>query len=55
LCSIDKKANDALKKFLAKALGISNSSVIIVSGESDRHNRIRLVSDSAQDIVNVLD
>jgi uncharacterized protein (TIGR00251 family) len=52
---VDGKANAAVKKFLAKTLGISKSQVIIVSGASGRRKRIRLIADPVDAIVYALE
>ena len=38
----DGKANEAVIRLLAKALGVSRSSVKIVSGQTSRHKRIEV-------------
>lgn len=39
---VDGKANKALIKFMAKALGIRQSDIEIISGESSRNKRIHV-------------
>lgn len=39
---VDGKANDALIAFLAKTLGVSKSSVELVSGQTSRAKRVRV-------------
>lgn len=39
---IDGKANQHLQKFLAKAFGVSKSSVVLESGDSAREKRFRI-------------
>ncbi|MCL2102863.1 MAG: DUF167 domain-containing protein [Syntrophorhabdaceae bacterium] len=39
---VEGKANEALAKFLAKALGISRGSVTLLSGEKGRNKIIRV-------------
>ena len=39
---VDGKANAALIAFLAKACGVSKSSVELVSGETSRNKRVRV-------------
>ena len=39
---VDGKANAALIAFLAKALGVSKSSVVLVSGDTSRAKRVRV-------------
>jgi len=45
---VDGKANEECRRFLAKLLGVSASSVEIVSGESSRDKVIRIRNVSAQ-------
>jgi len=40
---VDGKANEALVTFLARALGVSKSSVSVVRGQSGRSKTIRVV------------
>ena len=46
---VDGAANDALVNYLSKALGVSKSSIEIVSGHTSREKRIRIsgVSETA--------
>lgn len=44
------KANEAIRKTLAKGLGVSKSSVTIVSGETHRDKRIHVAGLSAADV-----
>ena len=39
---VEGKANDSLVQFLSKALGISKSSIEIVSGEKARNKRLKI-------------
>ncbi len=39
---VEGKANDALVKFLAEALGVSRAQVEIVTGHSSRHKIVRV-------------
>ena len=39
---VEGKANDSLIQFLSKALGISKSSIEIVSGEKARNKRLKI-------------
>lgn len=39
---IEGKANSELVKFLAKQFGVSKSAVSIISGELNRHKRVRI-------------
>lgn len=39
---VDGKANEALIAFLSKALGVSKSSVELISGETSRAKRVRV-------------
>lgn len=47
---VDGEANDALIRFLAKALGVPRSQVQIVSGATSREKRIRVEGVSIVDI-----
>ncbi len=51
---VDGKANAALAKFLAKSLGVSKSSVSLVSGETMRDKRLRITSVSAAQLTALL-
>ena len=44
---VDGKANDALIKYVAKALRIAKSSVTLVSGATDRNKTLMIAGDSA--------
>ena len=44
----DGAANEAVKRLLAKALGISRSELTIISGETSRHKRIAIPFDVAE-------
>ena len=44
----DGEANAAMVKLLAKELGVPNSSIKIVSGETSRHKRISLPFDEVE-------
>ncbi|MCB2384986.1 MULTISPECIES: DUF167 family protein [Thalassolituus] len=39
---VEGKANSELVKFLAKQFGVSKSAVSIISGELNRHKRVRI-------------
>lgn len=39
---VEGKANSELIKFLAKQFGVSKSAVSIISGELNRHKRVRI-------------
>lgn len=39
----NNKANEALVKLLAKHLGVSKTSIEIISGHTDRNKRIRVI------------
>lgn len=41
---VDGKANAALIAYLAKVCGVSRSDVVLVSGESARAKRVRIIS-----------
>ncbi len=45
---VDGKANAALVAFLAKLCGVSRSDVALVSGESARAKRVRIVGAAAE-------
>lgn len=47
---VEGAANAALIKLLAKTLGVSKSSVTIVSGQSSRTKRVRIVGVDAERI-----
>ena len=51
---IEGKANDALVKFLADALGISRSQIEIVSGQASRRKVVRIRGMSADRIEKVI-
>lgn len=40
---VEGKANSELIKFLAKQFGVSKSSVSIISGELNRHKRVKII------------
>lgn len=44
---VDGKANEALIKYVAKALRIAKSSVTLVSGATDRNKTLMIAGDSA--------
>ncbi len=53
---VDGKANVELTKFLARQFGVSKSSVAIISGELNRHKRVRItrpaqIPDAVQDLL----
>lgn len=37
---VEGKANEALRRFLASAFGVSLSAVLLLSGEQSRHKRV---------------
>lgn len=47
---VDGAANEALKKLLAKSLGVSKSSVEIIRGERGRIKKLRVHGVSARDV-----
>lgn len=47
---IEGKANQALRKFLAKQLGVPPSSVQILTGHTSRQKRVRVANVSAKAI-----
>ncbi len=49
------QANEACVRFLARALGLPQASVVILAGKKSRRKLIRIVGDSAQGIVGQLD
>jgi uncharacterized protein (TIGR00251 family) len=51
---VDGAANEALVAYLAKALGVSKSSVEIVSGHTSREKRIRISGVDREDIDRLL-
>jgi uncharacterized protein (TIGR00251 family) len=46
----DGKANEAVRKLLAKRLGVAKSSVTVVSGASSRHKVIEIDGVSERDL-----
>lgn len=40
---VDGAANECCREFLAKQLKVSKSSITIVSGETSRHKRLRII------------
>jgi uncharacterized protein (TIGR00251 family) len=51
---VDGAANEALIAYLSKALGVSKSSVEIVSGHTSREKRIRISGINEEDIDQLL-
>ena len=51
---VDGKANNALCKFIARALHISRGDVTILGGCASRHKRVRVGSVSAAEIQSLL-
>ena len=51
---VDGAANDELIKLLAKAFGVSKSSVEIVSGGTSKTKRVRIVGASSERIDSIL-
>lgn len=47
---VEGAANEMLIKFFAKVLGLSKSSITLLSGEHSRHKRIRIDSDEPADL-----
>lgn len=50
---VDGKANEALVKFFADALGVPKGAISIVSGDTSRLKRIRVTGISAQNILSL--
>lgn len=51
---VDGKANEALLVWLSKILGVKRSSLSIVSGQSGRDKRLRLVDTDWAEVLNRL-
>ncbi len=51
---VDGKANDALIAFLSKALGVPKSRVDLVSGQTSRAKRIRILGVTAAAVLGAL-
>ena len=51
---VDGAANTALRRFMAKRLGLSKGSVSLVSGEKSREKTLRLEGCSADEVVRAL-
>ena len=51
---VEGKANEALTRFLAKALGVSRGSVTLVSGEKGRNKIIRIDGMTQEAVLSVL-
>ncbi|WP_126447079.1 DUF167 domain-containing protein [Sulfuricystis multivorans] len=47
---VEGKANDALHAFLAKKLGAGRKAVELVSGETSRTKRVRILGVAAKDV-----
>lgn len=47
---VDGKANEALVAFLSKTLGVSKSSVELISGETSRAKRVRVERVDADEV-----
>jgi len=45
---VDGAANKLCREFLADLFGVAKSYVEIISGESSRHKRVKIIGDSAQ-------
>lgn len=52
--AVENKANKALLAFVAKALGLKVSKVILLSGETGREKRLRIATDSEPDWARLL-
>jgi uncharacterized protein len=52
---VDGKANEECRKFLAKLVGVSASSVEIISGDSSRDKVIRIRDTSVERVRKALD
>lgn len=51
---MDGKANATLIKYLSKGLGVSKSSVRLLSGDTSREKRIEVVGLSTDDLLEAL-
>lgn len=51
---VDGAANQELIRFLAKTFAISKSSVSIISGETSKHKRIKLIDADLSNILEIL-
>ena len=51
---VDGKANATLIKYLSKGLGVSKSSVRLLSGDTSREKRIEVVGLSTDDLLEAL-
>jgi uncharacterized protein (TIGR00251 family) len=47
---VDGQANEALRRLLAKQLGVSASAVAIVGGTTSRHKRVRIEGLTADEV-----
>jgi uncharacterized protein (TIGR00251 family) len=51
---VDGKANDALREFVADALGLPRSRVELIAGAGSRHKRLRISGMSPEIVVQAL-
>ena len=47
---VEGQANEALRRLLAKKLGLSRSSVELIGGTTSRHKRVRIEGISADEV-----
>jgi uncharacterized protein (TIGR00251 family) len=47
---VDGKANDALREFVAGALGLPRSRVEVIGGAASRHKRLRISGMAPEDV-----
>ena len=52
---VDGQANDAVRRLLAKALGVAPSRVEVLSGESSKSKRLRIDGLSLEEVLGKLD
>jgi uncharacterized protein (TIGR00251 family) len=51
---VDGKANDALREFVADALGLPRSRVELIAGASSRHKRLRIAGVAPEQVAAAL-
>ncbi len=52
---VDGAANKLCREFIADLLGVSRSSVDIISGETSRQKRVRIISSNPEQLKKIID
>ena len=52
---VDGAANKLCREFMAELFGVSKSSVEIVSGETSRHKRVRILGERPDQLKSIID